>query len=48
MSFQLASSEAIAAKAGIHANSKVTSSGALMAQFSDEAEQFVNFYTSFS
>jgi len=48
MSFKLAASSAISAKAGISANTKITSSGALMAQYSDEAEHFINLYTRYN
>lgn len=48
MPFNLASSQAIAAKAGITANSKITGSGSLMAQYSQEAEQFINLYTRYN
>lgn len=48
MAFKLASSLALVAKAGINANTKVTTSGALLQQFSEEAEAFTNLYTKYN
>ena len=45
MSFTLCTSGAIVTRAGADANSTATSSGAILAQFSDEAEGFINTYT---
>lgn len=45
MSFKLAGSEAIIAEVGINVNTKITSSGGLMAHYSDNAESMINLYT---
>ena len=48
MSFSLASSGAIIAKSGRFSNSAAQTSGALLQQFSDEAEAFINLYTRYN
>ena len=47
MSFGLATSESIVAKASINVDKTAAASGTLLEQFSNEAEAFVNMYTRF-
>ena len=48
MSFSLASSEAIVRKAGANISSKAAASGALLAEFSNEAEAMCNLHTRYN